>query len=203
MARTRAMAWARAMGYSCAILHQNTNMLISNTIVVLDENMDTDSSSAFTNKDKDEVISLKNWTYKAKPGAKNNTSPDTDDYNVWCVEHLRKECMARGFHLERSVSKDNRIKRLMAQDEMRDKLMEQNIQDDSLLTPEVVGTVRTRHCLFRLLNVLFNNKHITDFMKLGKSHYVLLFVCSFTLTNYYSCPSSCSCLLLLLGDSLG
>ena len=61
------------MGYSRAILHQNTNMLISNTIVVVDENMDTDSSSAFTNKDKEEVISLKNWTYKAKPGAKSNT----------------------------------------------------------------------------------------------------------------------------------
>ena len=86
------------------------------------------------------------------------------------------------------MSKDDRIKRLMAQDEMRDKFIEQNIQDDSLLTPEVVGTVRTRHCLFRLLNVLFNNKRITDFMKLGKSHYVLLSVCSFTLTTILVLP---------------
>jgi hypothetical protein len=110
---------------------------------------------------------LKRWTYKTKQGAKNTSSPISDDYNVWVVEHLRKECTARGFQLARDISKEDRMKRLTAHDEMHDKLMDQGVQDNALLPTQQTGTVRTKHCMFRLLNVLFHDKHIADFMKLG------------------------------------
>ena len=110
------------------------------------------------------------WSYCYKEGVKYVSTPTSDDYSVWKVDHLQKECTARGFQLERSVSKEDRMKRLQAYDEMKEKLEEEGIVDDSLNAEDiVVGTVRTKHCLFRLLNVLFHDKHITQFMLLGDS----------------------------------
>ena len=101
---------------------------------------------------------LKRWTYKPKQGAKNTSSPTSDDYKTWNTDHLRKECTARGFQLARDIPKEDRINRLIAHDEMSDKLMDLGVKDSALLPTQQTGTVQTKHCMFRLLNVLFHDK---------------------------------------------
>ena len=61
-----------------------------------------------------------NWAVK-KPEAV--PAPTSENYTSWSVEQLRKECTSRNLRLYRKMSSEERIKRLLAFDDLHRSLV--------------------------------------------------------------------------------
>lgn len=86
------------------------------------------------------------WTV-ANPGKLQ--PPETDDYDEWTNDQLRKECTQRKFKLSRNVTKEVRLAKLMEYDRIKEGIESGVIVED---------TRKTKNCATRLMNVLFSDK---------------------------------------------
>jgi hypothetical protein len=69
----------------------------------------------------------------------------------------------------KSTSKrEERVKCLVASDEMKIKLAALYVTDTGRQPSPPSGSIRSKHCMIRLINILFDDAFKVDFMKLGK-----------------------------------
>jgi hypothetical protein len=107
-----------------------------------------------------------NFSYRAKTGTKKEY-PTSDDYSTWNANQIRKECTARKLNMKSTSKREERVKCLVASDEMKIKLASYVTNTGGQPSPPS-GSIRSKHCMIRLINILFNDAFKVDFMKLGK-----------------------------------
>ncbi|KAF4133251.1 hypothetical protein GN958_ATG17597 [Phytophthora infestans] len=82
------------------------------------------------------------------------------DYSSWKADEVRKECTRRGLIVKGNLKKDERITILMHHDMLQASIGSSTIDSTS------VGA-RTRHCMYRLLDLLFSDEFATRFSQSG------------------------------------
>jgi hypothetical protein len=107
-----------------------------------------------------------NFLYRAKTGRKKEY-PTFDDYSTWNVNQIRKECTARKLNMKFTLKREERVKCLVASVEMKIKLALYVTNTGGQPSPPS-GSIRSKHCMIRLINILFDDALKVDFMKLGK-----------------------------------
>jgi hypothetical protein len=104
--------------------------------------------------------------FRAKTGTKKEY-PTSDDYSTWNVTQIRKECTASKLNMKSTWKREERVKCLVASDEMKIKLSSYVTDTGGQPSPPS-GSIRSRHCMIRLINILFDDAFKVDLMKLGK-----------------------------------
>eukprot|EP00644_Phytophthora_capsici_P009087 jgi/Phyca11/102261/e_gw1.6.607.1 len=84
------------------------------------------------------------------------------DYNEWKADEVRKECTRRKNRLPKGTLKEDRVKALLK------KKYGRALPGDSTQLVEHDET-RSKHCMFRLLNVLFSDEFAERFSRTGDS----------------------------------
>ena len=107
-----------------------------------------------------------NFSYRAKTGTKKEY-PTSDDYSTWNANQIRKECTARKLNMKSTSKREERVKCLVASHEMKIKLASY-VTDTGGQPSQPPGSIRSKHCMIRLINILFDDAFKVDFMKLGK-----------------------------------
>ncbi|KAF4132204.1 hypothetical protein GN958_ATG18606 [Phytophthora infestans] len=92
-----------------------------------------------------------NWTVK-NPGKV--LPPKINDYKLWTVAQLRKECTERSLRLSRATSKQEQIRYLRLYDATK-RAVEATVDEDILLEP---GLRKTNNCFIRLMNIIFSDR---------------------------------------------
>ena len=119
------------------------------------------------------VYVSKKWTGpingKTKP-------PHSDVYEEWSAEQIRKECTSRRMQVPKRANKCDHIKLLEQFDTLSDSLG--NDINQHLLPTLPDGTSkqasRSKHCNFRLLNILFGDRLCERFSKLGMVKFICI-----------------------------
>ncbi|KAF4135085.1 hypothetical protein GN958_ATG15755 [Phytophthora infestans] len=98
------------------------------------------------------------WTV-VDPGK--TTPPISDDYSLWAVEQLRKECTSRKLRLGRKTSVADRVKHLCEFDALHCSMISATLASaDGVSVP-------SNNCTIRLLNVLFSDTFAPRFARIG------------------------------------
>ncbi|GMF30861.1 unnamed protein product [Phytophthora fragariaefolia] len=92
-----------------------------------------------------------NWTVK-NPGKV--LPPTCNNYGAWTVLQLRKECNEQKLRLSRTTSKQEQIRHLRAFDATK-RVVQSTVDDENILDPSLR---KSKHCLVRLLNILFSDR---------------------------------------------
>lgn len=105
------------------------------------------------------AVAAANWSVR---GGK-LPPPTSDDYNLWTVDQVRRECTARKITLSRSVSKQERIAELVRSNQYKAAVCREARgaeQDEQ-------ASRKTKNRAVRLLNVLFSDRFAPQFATLG------------------------------------
>ncbi|GMF44528.1 unnamed protein product [Phytophthora fragariaefolia] len=105
-----------------------------------------------------------NWTVKEAGGI---TPPTSDDYGTWTVEQLRKECTSRKLRLSRKTSSADRVKHLTEFDAVHLAIV--GTVMGSQTPGGADGQPLSKHCIFRLVNVLFSDVFAARFAETGNT----------------------------------
>ncbi|GMF52815.1 unnamed protein product [Phytophthora fragariaefolia] len=105
-----------------------------------------------------------NWTVKEAGGI---TPPTSDDYGSWTVEQLRKECTSRKLRLSRKTSAVDRVKHLTEFDAVHLAIV--GTVMGSQTPGGADGQPLSKHCIFRLVNVLFSDLFAARFAETGNT----------------------------------
>jgi hypothetical protein len=84
------------------------------------------------------------------------------------ANQIRKECTARKLNMKSTSKREERVKCLLASDEMKIKLASYVTTNTGGQPSPPSGSVFSKHCMIRLINILFDDAFKVDFMKLGK-----------------------------------
>ncbi|OWY97422.1 hypothetical protein PHMEG_00032048 [Phytophthora megakarya] len=85
------------------------------------------------------------------------------DYEGWFADSIRKECTRRGLKLKSSMKKTERIEVLRRHDIARTVYDERLLGDGGLPQGKNAASSRTKHCLYRFLNILFSDEFSTRY----------------------------------------
>lgn len=101
----------------------------------------------------------------ASDNSDGQTENQAADYESWLADQVRKECTRRGLKLKASMKKGERIAVLRRHDIA-------SAADDGLLLGDDGGSTGgntrwTKHCWYRLLNILFADEFATRFSQSG------------------------------------
>eukprot|EP00644_Phytophthora_capsici_P018798 jgi/Phyca11/132227/e_gw1.143.14.1 len=112
------------------------------------------------------------WTAKQKPDSKRAVLPPTsDDYSEWTVDQLKLECTARKLSVAKNTKKEDRVSILNAYDQSKGGvallLERQRLGKRTKSCSETNEARRTKHCVFRLINVLFSDEFFDKFVSSG------------------------------------
>ncbi|KAE8895614.1 hypothetical protein PF005_g9792 [Phytophthora fragariae] len=112
------------------------------------------------------------WSASQKPGSKRAVPPPTsDDYSSWTVDQLKLECTARKLCVAKNTKKEERVSILTAYDQSKGGvallLSKQRLGKRSYNGNDLAEARRTRHCVFRLINVLFSHEFFERFISSG------------------------------------
>jgi hypothetical protein len=102
-----------------------------------------------------------NWTVKEAGGT---APPTSDDYACWTVEQLRKDCTSRKLRLSRKTLAADRVKHLVEFDAVHLAVVGTVVGSSG-----VEGQVLSKHCTFRLVNVLFSDLFAARFAEIGNT----------------------------------
>ncbi|KAE8956969.1 hypothetical protein PR002_g31311 [Phytophthora rubi] len=114
------------------------------------------------------------WTAVQKAGSKRKVPPpSSDDYSTWTVDQLKLECTSRKLAVAKNTNKSDRVTILRGYDDSRvsmELLLEsQRLGKRGRGANEDTAERRSRHCLYRLLNVLFSELFFARFITSGDS----------------------------------
>ncbi|EGZ29020.1 hypothetical protein PHYSODRAFT_294359 [Phytophthora sojae] len=112
------------------------------------------------------------WSAQQKLGSKRPVPPPTsDDYISWTVDQLKLECTARKLSVAKNTSKADRVAILHGYDGSKkaiELLLEhQRATKRGRSEGKSSAERRSRHCLYRLLNVLFSEVFFVSFVSSG------------------------------------
>ncbi|KAE9349132.1 hypothetical protein PF008_g7040 [Phytophthora fragariae] len=119
----------------------------------------------------DALVSSK-WSAQQRPGSKRPVPPpSSEDYSTWTVDQLKLEFTARKLSVAKNTSKADRVAILNGYDESKDAmellLEHQRLAKRGRGEGKQVAERRSRHCLYRLLNVLFSEDFFERFVSSG------------------------------------
>ncbi|KAE8904337.1 hypothetical protein PF003_g12034 [Phytophthora fragariae] len=100
----------------------------------------------------------------AANSATSKTSKPLDEYDTWTADAIRKECTRRGLKVKGRAKKDERIAILRRHDVAKAVYGGLMVGDTENVS---VVENRTKHCPYRLLNILFSNEFATRFGQSG------------------------------------
>nr|KAE8921817.1 hypothetical protein PF009_g27911 [Phytophthora fragariae] len=114
------------------------------------------------------------WTAVQKAGSKRKVPPpSSDDYSTWKVDQLKLECTSRKLAVAKNTNKSDRVTILRGYDDSRvsmELLLEsQRLGKRGRSANEDTAERRSRHCLYRLLNILFSELFFARFITSGDS----------------------------------
>jgi len=92
--------------------------------------------------------------------------PESDDYTKWSTGQIRRDCTSRKMLVKKGTNKESRIALLREYDSLK----ELEAASSAVKVPPPRSPTRSRSCIYRLLNILFDDEFCDDFGMLGNSY---------------------------------
>lgn len=113
------------------------------------------------------------WTAKQKPRSKRFVpAPTSDDYSQWTVDQLKLECTQRRLEVAKTTNKEGRVRVLNMFDQnttaMKD-IIDGQRQVNRRKQDKPDDDRRKPGSMIRLVNVLFSDKFLEEFLRTGDS----------------------------------
>ncbi|KAF4143801.1 hypothetical protein GN958_ATG07010 [Phytophthora infestans] len=130
----------------------------ANALRVVEGATQTATTNPSESNSRSESVVSALWTV-ADPGK--TTPPISDDYSLWTVEQLQKECKSRKLRLGRKTSVADRVKHLCEFDALHRSMISATLASaDGVSVP-------SNNCTIRLLHVLFSDIFAPRFARIG------------------------------------
>jgi hypothetical protein len=97
-----------------------------------------------------------------------NLSREREEYQAMTIETLRPICIKKGITMGRGVDKEHLVQKLMEHDASRQAISRVG-GTHQVVARIAKPLVKTKHCAFRLLNVLFSGYFEIEFATLGNA----------------------------------